>query len=210
LVSSRFEGPSGRRKRSGVTNGQQEKPSFIPQEARPDEYYPQQQDLEYMRKQGAAAERINQYYGQDQQRRQNVVDWGVAMDPDHHVAQRLIDNESVVAPQILEKLAASPEAWRQLAELPAHQRDRWLGALEGHLTAEANFQRQMAAQVQKWDEAAGRKISRAPPPISKMPAGGAGIPRDAHALARSEDVSSYVALRNRIDDQENRRVNWQT
>jgi hypothetical protein len=77
------------------------------------------QTLDYMRKQGAAAERVNQYYGNDMERRQEVVNWGAAMDPEHHVANWLIDNESRVAPQILERLTASPEAWRELAELPA-------------------------------------------------------------------------------------------
>ena len=86
-------------------NGQQ--PQQQPQY---DQSYQQYQDpaqsLDYMRKQGAAAERINQYYGNDQVRRQAVVDWGQAMDPDQHVANWLIDNESTVAPQILERLAA--------------------------------------------------------------------------------------------------------
>ena len=196
--------------REQIGPNQQEKPRFIPENARPGEYYPEQQDLDYMRKMGAAAERVNQYFGQDQARRQNVMDWGQAMDPESLVSQWLIDNESVVAPQILEKLAGSPEAWKQLAELPAPQRDRWLGALEGHLTAEANFQRQMAEQVQRWDEAAGRKISRAPPPINRMPSGGALPPRDLHALARNEDISSYATMRRQQDrrSRENRRVRY--
>ena len=115
------------------------------------QYQDPSQDLDYMRKQGAAAERINQYYGDDQARRQNVVDWGQAMDPDSHVANWLIENESSVAPQILERLTAHPEGWRELAELPPQTRHRWLSKLEGHIEAQMSFQQQMAQQMQQWD-----------------------------------------------------------
>jgi hypothetical protein len=121
------------------------------------------QTLDYMRKQGAAAERINQYYGNDTERRQEVVNWGAAMDPEHHVANWLIDNESRVAPQILERLTASPEAWRELAELPPQTRNRWLSKFEGYVEAELKFGKQQAQQQQAAQ--AVRRTTQAPPII---------------------------------------------
>ena len=55
------------------------------------------------------------------------------------------------APQIMEKLADNPEALQQLAEMPANQRHRWLGALEGHIAAEQTFGT-TTGQQQQWQQ----------------------------------------------------------
>jgi hypothetical protein len=115
------------------------------------------------------------------------------MDPESHVANWVIENESHFAPQILERLADHPEALQQLASMPPNQRDRWLGALEGHTAAETNFTRQMAQQQQSWQQQ--RRTTQAPPPI-RPPRGGTNPPRDIHGLAsKGEDVSDYIKLR---------------
>jgi hypothetical protein len=85
------------------------------------------------------------------------------MDPESQVAEWVIENESVVAPQIMGRLADNPEALRQIAEMPVRQRDRWLGALEDNIMAEANFRQQLAQQQQQWNQE--RKVTRAPPVI---------------------------------------------
>ena len=96
-------------------------------------------EVENARKEGAAAMRIQQYFGNDTERKTQITQWHQAMDPESKVAQWVIDNESAYAPQIMEKLADNPEALQQLAEMPANQRHRWLGALEGHIAAEQTF-----------------------------------------------------------------------
>jgi hypothetical protein len=156
---------------------------------------PQQLDpVGYARKEGAAAQRVAAYFGDNQGAKQNIVDWGQAMDPESHVAEWLVDNESSVAPQILERLAANPEGWQQLASLPPQTRDRWLSKLEGHIEAELRFGQQQAQRQQELAQLAERRTSKAPP-IIKAPRGGANPPRDAHQLAQRDDVSSYVNLR---------------
>jgi hypothetical protein len=160
-----------------------------------------QSDLDYMRKQGAAAERINQYYGDDKERRQAVVDWGQAMDPESHVAQWLIDNESTVAPQILERLTASPEAWRELAELPPQTRSRWLSKFEGYVEAELKFGKQQAQQQQLQQA---RRTTSAPPPIRPLH-GGASPARNVLDLAsQGEDVTAYINQRRQQERRERR------
>jgi hypothetical protein len=171
-------------------NGQQPQPQQVSQDQY--QYQDRTQDPNYMRKMGAGAERVNQYFGQDQERREGVVAWGQAMDPGNTVAEWIIENESVAGPAILDRLAQNPEAWQQLAALPPNKRDRWLGALEGHIVTERNYKNQLAQQQQQLQSV--RQQTHAPPPIKAL-RGGAALPRDAHDLARSEDVSSYVALR---------------
>ena len=123
------------------------------------------------------------------------------MDPENKVANWVIDNESAYAPQILEKLADNPQALQELAEMPASQRHRWLGALEGHIAAEQNFARQLQGQQQQWQQE--RRTTSAPPPIRPPRGGGAMPPRDAFQLAsKGEDVSDYVRMR---QQQEKRR-----
>jgi hypothetical protein len=61
----------------------------------------------YARKEGMAAQRVNAYFGDNQTVKQNIMDWGAAMDEEGHVARWLVENECQVAPQILERLAPS-------------------------------------------------------------------------------------------------------
>lgn len=173
------------------------------QQAAPPEYDPTEeaQSRDYARKEGAAQVRVQQYFGNNEERKQQIIEWHAAMDPESKVASWIIENESQFAPQIMERLADNPEALQQLASMPANQRDRWLGALEGHIAAQTNFAQQVAQQQQQqWQQQ--RRVSKAPPPISS-PRGGANPPSDLHQLAsRGEDVSSYVKAR---QQQERRR-----
>jgi hypothetical protein len=180
------------------TNGQQPQPQ---QDQSAYQYQDRSQDPDYARKQGAAAERVNQYFGNDQERRQHVVDWHQALDPENKVAEWVISNESTVAGQIMERLASNPEALQQIAEMPDRQRDRWLGALEGNITAETNFKQQMAQQQQQF--AAERKISKAPPPI-RAPRGGSNPPSSIEALAARDNISGYVAQRRAQEKKDHR------
>jgi hypothetical protein len=67
------------------------------------------------------------------------------------------------------------------------------------LMAAEGFAQQARQQQQQWSEAAERRVSRAPPPIRKLPGGGAMPPKDLHALARNEDISSYATMRRQQD-----------
>ena len=71
-------------------------------------------------KTGAAAMRIQQYFGDNTERKEQITQWHQAMDPEGKVATWVIENESTYAPQIMEKLADNPEALQQLAEMPAN------------------------------------------------------------------------------------------
>ena len=132
-------------------------------------------EIENARKTGAAALRVQQYFGDNQERKQQIIDWHQSLDPANTVANWVIENESVVAPQIMERLADNPEALQQIAEMPANQRDRWLGMLEGKIVAETHFAQQMAQQQQQWQQE--RRTTKAPP-IIRPPRGGANPPRD--------------------------------
>ena len=157
-------------------------------------------EAERARKEGAAALRVQQYFGGNQERKQQIIDWHQAMDPESKVAEWVIENESAVAPQIMEKLADNPEALQQIAEMTPRQRDRWLGALEGNITAEQNFARKMQQEMTQWDQQ--RRVTKAPP-IIQAPRGGASPPSDIHRLAsKGEDASDYVKMR---QQQEKRR-----
>lgn len=157
-------------------------------------------EAERARKEGAAALRVQQYFGGNQERKQQIIDWHQAMDPESKVAEWVIENESAVAPQIMEKLADNPEAVQQIAEMTPRQRDRWLGALEGNITAEQNFARKMQQEMTQWDQQ--RRVTKAPP-IIQAPRGGASPPSDIHQLAsKGEDASDYVKMR---QQQEKRR-----
>jgi hypothetical protein len=158
--------------------------------------------MEFARKQGAAAERIKLYFGDNAEKKQSIQDWGSAMDPENHVATWVIENESAVAPQIMERLAAHPEGWLQLAQLPPKTRNRWLSKLEGHIEAELRFGQQQAQQQAQLAQQAARRTTHAPPPI-RAPRGGAMPPSDIHALAsRSDDVTSYINQRRQQEQRE--------
>ena len=115
------------------------------------------------------------------------------------MATWLIQNDSPIPGPMMAWTADNPEALQQIAALPARQRDIALAHLQGQLMAQEGFAQQMRQQQQQWAQNSERRVSHAPPPIPRLPAGGAMPPRDAHALARSEDVSSYVALRKAQD-----------
>ena len=154
-------------------------------------------EIENARKEGAAAMRVQQYFGNNTERKEEITSWHRAMDPESKVAQWVIDNESAYAPQIMEKLADNPQALQELAEMPANQRHRWLGALEGHIAAEQRFARQLQGQQQQWQQE--RRVSKAPPPIRPV-RGGALPPSDIHQLAaRSESVDAYVQARKAME-----------
>ena len=173
-------------------NGQGEQEPSAP----PPGYVPgdeAQRGVERARKEGAAQLRVSQYFGNDAEKKQEIINWHDAMDPEHHVAEWVIENESVFAPQILERLSANPEALQQLASMPANQRDRWLGMLEGRIAAETNFAQQMTQQQQQWQQ--DRRTTKAPPPI-RPPRGGANPHRDIYGLAsKGEDIGDYVKAR---------------
>ena len=102
------------------------------------------QEIENARKEGAAAMRVQQYFGNNTERKEEITSWHRAMDPESKVAQWVIDNESAYAPQIMEKLADNPQALQELAEMPAAQRHRWLGALEGAYRGRATLRARAA------------------------------------------------------------------
>jgi hypothetical protein len=173
----------------------QEIPEYIPRNARSDDFYPEQFDPNYQKKEGAAAERVRQYLGNNQERKQQIIEWHQAMDPECKTATWLIQNDSPIPGAIMGWTANNPEALQTIASLPARQRDIALAHLQGQLMAQESYAQQMRQQQAQWSEAAGRRVSNAPPPISRMPSGGAAPPKDLHALARNEDISSYATLR---------------
>ena len=141
--------------------------------------------------------RVQSYFGGNTERKEEITAWHRAMDPESKIADWCIENESAYVPQIMEKLADNPQALQELAEMPANQRHRWLGALEGHIAAEQNFARQLQGQQQQWQQE--RRVSKAPPPIRPV-RGGALPPSDIHQLAaRSESVDAYVQARKAME-----------
>jgi hypothetical protein len=58
----------------------QGQPTYIP-DAAGYESESQSQDPDYARKEGAAQVRIQNYFGNDTEKKQNIVDWHQAMDP---------------------------------------------------------------------------------------------------------------------------------
>jgi len=150
-------------------------------------------EIEEAHKTGAAQMRINQYFGDNQEARQNVTEWHQAMDPEGTVAQWIIDNESPMAGPIMQRTTEHPEALAELARLSPAERSRWLSKLEGHLEAEMRIGQQLAGQQQQWSQ--GRRTTQAPPPI-RAPRRAANPPSDLHPLAaKSENVADYVKLR---------------
>ena len=151
-------------------------------------------EIENARKTGAAAMRVQQYFGNNTERKEEITQWHRAMDPEGRVVNWVIENESAYAPQIMERLADNPTALQELAEMPEHQRHRWLGALEGHIAAEQNFTRQLQGQQQQLQSQ--RRTSQAPPPIRPPRGGGANVPQDLHSLAsRGESADAYIKAR---------------
>jgi hypothetical protein len=150
-------------------------------------------EIENARKTGAAAMRINQYFGDNQEIRQHITEWHQAMDPQSTVAQWLIDNESAMAGPIMQRCADNPEALAQLAQMPPAERSRWLSKLEGHLEAEMRIGQQLAQQQQQLQQRP-RRETQAPPPI-RPPRGAANPPTDIRSLANKSDVADYVRAR---------------
>lgn len=139
------------------------------------------------------------YFGNNQERKQDIIAWHQAQDPECRVATWLIQNDSPIPGPMMDWTASNPEALQTIAALPARQRDIALAHLQGQLMAQEGFAQQIWQQQQQWDQAAGRRVSHAPPPIRKLPGGGAMPPKDLHALARNEDISSYAAMRRSQD-----------
>ena len=155
-------------------------------------------EVERARKEGAAQMRVQSYFGNNAERKEEITAWHRAMDPEGQVCNWCIDNESAYTPQIMEKLADNPQALGELAAMPANQRHRWLGALEGHIAAEQNFARQLQGQQQQWQQE--RRVTKAPPPIVPPRGGGANVPQDLHSLAgRGENVDAYVRMRQQME-----------
>ena len=169
-----------------------------PQEAPPG-YVPGDEAVataERARKEGAAAMRVEQYFGANNEAKQAIVQWHQALDPESKVAEWVIENETPFAPQIMQALADNPDALQEVAAMSPQQRDRVLGMLEGKIAAEQTFSRQMQGQQQQWQQE--RRTTRAPPIITP-PRGAANPPSDLHRLAASENVSDYVRLRQQQD-----------
>jgi hypothetical protein len=160
----------------------------------------QQDTAQWLSNQGASAERVNQYLRGNEEKRQNIISWHESMDPTGSVADWIIANNSSMAGPIMERCADNPEALRLLAEMPSHERSRWLSKLEGHLEAEQRIGAQMAQQQQQWQQEQSRHISRAPPPIPRMPGGGANPPSNIHSLAQKDSIADYVRARKAMKD----------
>jgi hypothetical protein len=153
--------------------------------------------LDQERKTAQARMRVDQYFGANTQRKDEIVNWHSAMDPGSVCAQWVIDSGTPVAGQLMERLADHPEALQQIAEMPPSQRDRTLGHLEGRILAETQMAQQMAQQQRSWDQ--DRRTTKAPP-IIRPPRGGANPPTDIYSLAgRAEDISSYVQARKAME-----------
>ena len=93
-----------------------------------------QRGVERARKEGAAQLRVAQYFGDNAEKKQEIINWHDAMDPEHHIAEWVIQNESAVAPQILERLerlSRSPAADRSNVTQPAGQ-DAWNAGRQDH------------------------------------------------------------------------------
>jgi hypothetical protein len=149
-------------------------------------------EIEDARKTGAAAMRVDQFLGGNEEPRQNIVEWHQAMDPEGHVAQWLIDNESSMAGPIMQRCADNPEALQQLAQMSPSDRSRWLSKLEGHLEAELRIGQQLAGQQQQWQQQ--RRETKAPP-IIHPPRGAANPPSDLFRMASRDDVTDYIRER---------------
>jgi hypothetical protein len=124
-------------------------------------YREEHHDTELARKTGASAERVNQYIGNDAEKRQHIVDWHQAMDPQSHVATWCIENESPCPGQIMQYTADNPEVLSQIAQLPQRQRDIAIAHLQGMLIAQQQYAEHQSQQYD-WQR---RNISKAPPPI---------------------------------------------
>ena len=156
-----------------------------------------EQMLDQERKAAQARMRVDQYFGGNAERKDEIVNWHQAMDPGSVCAQWVIDSGTPVAGQLMERLADHPEALQQIAEMSPSQRDRTLGHLEGRILAETQMAQQMRQQDQQWHQ--DRRTTKAPPPI-RPPRGGANPPSDIYSLAsRAEDVSSYVKARQAME-----------
>ncbi len=154
--------------------------------------------LDQERKTAAARVRIDQHFGSNAERKEQITQWHQAMDPQNKVAQWVIETETPFAPQIMERLADNPEALQEIASMPSRQRDRVLGMLEGKIAVEQRYAEQMRGQQQQWAQE--RRTTQAPPPIRPPRGGGANPPSDLHALAsRGENVSDYVRLREQME-----------
>jgi hypothetical protein len=131
MVQASEQSPSRRHRRGHIqpTNEQQPQPQQYSDQSQYEG--DPTQDPTYMRKQGIVSERISRYFGDNQELKQSIVDWGAAMDEQGTVADWLIQNESSVAPQILHRLSQHPEGWAQLVSLPPQTRDRWLQNSKG-------------------------------------------------------------------------------
>ena len=147
------------------------------------------------RKTAEARMKVDAYLGPGiNDRKQQIIDWHSALDPESHCAKWIIDSGTPVAGQIMEQLAAHPEALTEIAQMQPRQRERILGNLEGKLMAEQHFAQQMAQQQAQWAQQP-RRVSSAPPPIS-APRGAANPPSDLFRLAsKGERVDDYVKMR---------------
>lgn len=159
------------------------------------EYAPEdaiQDTPEYREGVGAARVRFEQHFGGDAERKQTVMEWHQALDPEHSIANWYIQSGSPVAPEMADLLANNPTQLEQIAQLPPRQRDAALSKLEGYVTARKQF----IAQQADWQaQAARERASSKAPPIIRAPKGQAMPPSDPFRLAAKEDITDYVRAR---------------
>ena len=92
-----------------------------------------------------------------------------------HVTEELMESE--VGPALLYQLASNPRLAAELNAMSPREAAREIGRLEGK-TSLPNPKKQTSA----------------PPPL-KTPTGAAARPVDVHALAKSDDLDAYIAMR---------------
>jgi hypothetical protein len=104
----------------------------------------------------------------------------------------LMVHESEVGADIAYRLARSPEAIAELNDLPPDKAAKFLGQFEQSI-------RQARQEAKRGQEGPPRRLqTKAPPPI-RTPSGGAAPTQSINDLAKRDDLSAYIAARNRED-----------
>ena len=109
--------------------------------------------------------------------------------PSQHLKAAIL--QSPIGPELAYEIAKEPEAISVLNNMPQAEAARLIGVIEGRLV-HLRDERKRAEAAQ-----ANRRHSNAPPPM-RIPSGSMSKPSSSlHDLAKKDDVSEYVAIRNR-------------
>jgi hypothetical protein len=105
--------------------------------------------------------------------------------PRDDIAEMIVKSD--LGAEVAYVLGKSHEAIEELNSLPPVEAARWIGRLESFI---------LNNKQQPKTEPARRNVTRASAPLSTLK-GGAAPSQDVHSLAKSDDVSAYIAARNK-------------